>query len=194
MATKSITPSSEILQEISDPSPQSTVINQGHEYLVSGVLAYLEDASFTGLGSFELRQTAEASGIRREIGDLLGRWLVALALRRYTQWQMSRPLQPRKINGNGAHSPAEPVPPDVTDLDPFLRTAAESGAIRREQPAWKTGRWPEYFRLYGCLICQSKENPGAAAAGLCARCYERTRQRLKRIEADLRREAALGRY
>ena len=79
------------------------------------------------------------------------------------------------------------VPSDASELDPFFRSSARAGAIRQAQPPWQIRRWPEYFRVYGCLICEFKEQYGGV--GLCGRCYMRTKKRLKSIEEDLRDEA-----
>jgi hypothetical protein len=183
VAEKRITASSDLLQE---DSSLGTVNSQGEQHSLAGLLGYLEESSYDRLSSFDLRQAAVGADARRTIGDALEAWLDALALRRFTQWQMTLPRL-RKVGGNGNHQPAAAVPEDYNTFDPFFRPAAERAAIQRIQTSRQRRRWPLYFRRWGCLVCGSTDDFGAL--GFCRRCYLRVDARLAKIEAELRGEA-----
>lgn len=68
-------------------------------------------------------------------------------------------------------------------LRPFFDSRRVSIELRRLQTVPELYKWSEYFRRFGCLICETKRTRHAAC-GMCPTCYLRTFGRLKRIVAE----------
>jgi hypothetical protein len=172
-----------------DIKSRETVRSLGATHPADGLIEYLRGASSNSLSSFSLKNAGEMAEVRRELRDVLERWLDGLAIQKFIRWQQG---QPRKVGGNGSSATArsEPMPRDVTPLDPFFRSKSEALAILRERSPSQRKKWSELFKRHGCLVCEARESYGAS--GCCCRCYVRIKARLGEIETDLRYEAARG--
>ncbi len=176
---------------IQTATARRTVMNQGSEHDLDGLLEYLQSASLTRVDSFQLRQLATAADLRAQFTTLVEQWVDAKALVLFTAW--TRQL-PRKAGGERRIAPppeADALPDDVHELDPFFRTRGESKAIRRGLTISQRKRWASYFERFGCHACGGKARH--AGCGFCSTCYARVRKGIQAVEDDLRAGAAIGR-
>jgi hypothetical protein len=146
------------------------------------LLPYL--ANYNSLDNLILSRLASASEGLHQIGALFRQAVNAQAVAIATEMvraQRKRERQEKAAETKVSLRADPPLPNDVTPLDPFFRSRAESKAIRRAQTPSQRVRMAVYYERYGCLICERRNAPHASN-GMCDVCHTRTVRRLREIE------------